>query len=62
MNIVISDTDYTVLMHVLREARLRPPVVACPVAQSFQETETNLRRGMMRGIAAELKQADGEPA
>lgn len=53
--IKIDESTYTALMALVREARVRPPLIACP-AGTWRKVEDKLRIAMMQTISDEVQQ------
>lgn len=53
--IKIDESTYTAVMALVREARLNPPLIACP-AGSWRKVEDKLRIAMMQTITDEVQQ------
>ena len=53
--IKIDESTYTAVMALVREARVRPPLIACP-AGSWRRVEDKLRIAMMQAVTDEITQ------
>jgi hypothetical protein len=59
----IDEATYTACMFLVREARLKPPLLACPGVTNWRAVENQLRLAMMQAITDEVNQlTDGATA